>query len=385
MTIKTCIICLENKQEDNFVKKKNYCKDCSSKNYRKKYKLKQEKILKEIEEKGEENVILKCSKCKQNKTINNFNKSYRNCNDCNSKLNKILYSKKIKKQKQEGYSFDFEKKCPGCNIIKKGIDFSKNNSYCKDCKKVMLKEDYEKNKEIRIQKNREYRKKRVENNIEFKTENNKRVCKKCLQEIDCSLFSICGGNFLQTICNHCRSIINKEYKQNNPQIIKEYKKINKIKENTRKRVSSLVKKEDRITREEMFGCSLSQFQEWLKFCCVKLNYNYDNCGKIWQIDHVIPCKSFDVENNKDEQIACFHWTNMVPLESKLNSSKRDKIITIQIDNIKKYLVEYIEINKLNKENELRYWNKEYQNKIDNYPKHKIRKTFRLVNNSNNNQ
>jgi len=36
---------------------------------------------------------------------------------------------------------------------------------------------------------------------------------------------------------------------------------------------------------------------------------------------------------------------------------------------------------LTKEKELCYWNKDYQIKIDTYPKHKIRKTFRLVNNN----
>ena len=210
------------------------------------------------------------------------------------------------------------------------------------------KKQYEENKETRIQQNREYRKKRVETNIEFKSEDNKRVCKKCLQELDCSLFSICGGNFLQTVCNPCRAKDSKEYRKNNPEIIKDYRERNKVKNNSRNRVSCLVKKENRITREEMFGCTLHQFQEWLKFCCNKLNYNYDKCGIEWQIDHVIPCNSFDIEDNKEEQIACFHWTNMVPLESRSNSSKRDKIITLQVDNIKKYLDEFIEENKLNK-------------------------------------
>jgi hypothetical protein len=384
MSTKTCTICNLTKPEDQFVSKTSHCKPCFAKNSREKYKKKQEKLLKEIEEKGAENVILKCSKCQQNKTADNFNKTYRNCKDCNTKINKLLHSNKMEKQKQEGYSYDFEKKCSGCNVVKKGIEFSKNDSYCKNCKKVIQKNEYEKNRVVRIQKNREYRKKRVESNIEFKSENNKRICKKCLQELDCNLFSICGGNFLQTVCKPCRAEESREYRKNNQDIIKKYKENNKIKENSRARVKKLVKKEDRITREEMFGCSLTQFQEWLKFCCIKLTYDYDKCGKEWEIDHVIPCKCFNLEENKEEQIACFHWTNMVPLESKLNSSKRDKIILIQIDKVVDFLKEYIQLNNLNEENELRYWRKEYQNKIDTYPKHKIRKTFRLVNSNNNN-
>ncbi len=379
MSTKKCPKCSVDKSLDQFTKKSALCKPCFSEKSRNNYKKKQESLLLEIAEKGANNVMIKCARCQQSKQASQFNKTFRNCRECITNINKKTHADKMKKQKEEGYSYDFERKCSKCNVVKKGIEFPKNSYVCKICTKPLLKKNYEKNRKERIQQNREYRKKRVEAGIEFTTQNNKRTCKQCLKELDCSAFSICGGNFLQTVCNPCRVGNNKEYRQNNPDIVKAYTEKNKIKNNARGRVRSLVaNKENRITREEMFGCSVEQFQEWLRFCCEKLNYDFSKCGSQWEIDHVIPCKLFELDEKKEEQIACFHWTNMVPLESHLNSSKNDKIIMSQIDEISNFLVEFIEEKGLNKEHELRYWKNEYKTKIDNYPKYKIRKTFRLV-------
>jgi hypothetical protein len=47
------------------------------------------------------------------------------------------------------------------------------------------------------------------------------------------------------------------------------------------------------------------------------NMSWDNHGKYWSIDHVIPCASFDM-SNIDEQKKCFHWSNLQPLSIKEN-------------------------------------------------------------------
>jgi hypothetical protein len=80
------------------------------------------------------------------------------------------------------------------------------------------------------------------------------------------------------------------------------------------------------TTKEMLGCTMDFYQQWLEF-----NFQYDlemtvdNYGAYWQIDHVKPCKSFDM-TNPVEQAKCFHWTNTRPLEKKKNNEKNDKII-----------------------------------------------------------
>ena len=53
--------------------------------------------------------------------------------------------------------------------------------------------------------------------------------------------------------------------------------------------------------------------------------NWDNYGKYWHIDHIIPCSSFDFNNEQSQRI-CFHYTNMQPLSAIDNMKKRDKIL-----------------------------------------------------------
>ena len=36
--------------------------------------------------------------------------------------------------------------------------------------------------------------------------------------------------------------------------------------------------------------------------------------KDYHIDHFIPCKSFDLAK-KEEQLKCFHWTNLVLMKT----------------------------------------------------------------------
>ena len=40
--------------------------------------------------------------------------------------------------------------------------------------------------------------------------------------------------------------------------------------------------------------------------------NWSNHGTIWEIDHIIPCDSFDL-TKLEEQEKCFHFSNLQPL------------------------------------------------------------------------
>jgi len=373
--LKTCKKCIESIPIDKFRKNSNTCKSCVNEKTREQYHKKKQDLLRLIEEKGSNNIIITCGCCKENKSADLFDNCFKSCKDCNKKKNQEMHKKKKEIQLEKGYSYDFEKKCYSCQIVKQGTEFTKNCSYCKECNKTRLHESYLKFRETRIQNNREYRKKRVEQDIKFETSDNKRTCKTCNQELNIDKFSICGGNFLQTICNGCRAINNKEYR-NTSEKYKEYLDKNKIIFSCRSRIHSLIKKNNRISRKEMIGCDHNLFKDWLQFVCTKYKYDYNLYGTQWELDHIIPCNSFDLEN-KEEQIICFHWTNMAPLESSLNSSKRDKIILSQVKDIQTFLEEFIQENNLDKEIELKYWNDFYLPKIENYAINKIKKTFRI--------
>jgi hypothetical protein len=51
---------------------------------------------------------------------------------------------------------------------------------------------------------------------------------------------------------------------------------------------------------------------------------FENYGSYWHVDHVIPCSKFNFENEENIK-DCFRWSNLQPLEAKLNISKQDKI------------------------------------------------------------
>lgn len=68
---------------------------------------------------------------------------------------------------------------------------------------------------------------------------------------------------------------------------------------------------------------------------------FENHGTIWHIDHIIPCKRFNLKD-KEERLKCFNWSNLQPLYSKDNCSKQATIRKYEIDknseNIEKFLM-----------------------------------------------
>jgi hypothetical protein len=54
--------------------------------------------------------------------------------------------------------------------------------------------------------------------------------------------------------------------------------------------------------------------------------NWNNHGPIWHIDHIIPCKAFDL-TIPEQQRQCFHYTNLQPMFAMANLSKRARILT----------------------------------------------------------
>lgn len=61
----------------------------------------------------------------------------------------------------------------------------------------------------------------------------------------------------------------------------------------------------------LLGCSIEQLKQHLEQQFLP-EMNWENHGKIWEIDHIKPCSSFDLTQEKQQQ-ECFHYSNLQPL------------------------------------------------------------------------
>jgi hypothetical protein len=75
---------------------------------------------------------------------------------------------------------------------------------------------------------------------------------------------------------------------------------------------------------ELLGCTIDFFKNHLESKFVE-GMSWQNYGKGWHIDHIIPCVSFDL-SKPEEQRKCFHFSNLQPLWAVDNIRKGTKIV-----------------------------------------------------------
>ena len=74
----------------------------------------------------------------------------------------------------------------------------------------------------------------------------------------------------------------------------------------------------------LIGCSRKDFIDFIE-SQFKVGMSWDNYGKIWQIDHIVPCSYFDLTDDEEQRV-CFNWRNTQPLFSKDNFSKGNNVL-----------------------------------------------------------
>lgn len=107
----------------------------------------------------------------------------------------------------------------------------------------------------------------------------------------------------------------KERRQNNPKY--------KMSCLLRNRIKAFLTGENRTKTKLLLGCELDFLKKWFEYQFTN-DMNFKNHGSKWHIDHVIPCNKFDMLDETDKN-RCFNWTNLQPLNAKINMSKKDKI------------------------------------------------------------
>jgi hypothetical protein len=207
------------------------------------------------------------------------------------------------------------KECYKCKIWKPLSDFSKNKnkwdgltSGCKECHRRI----YEQNKNVIQTRIYTYRRNNLEKVKRIDKESRNRRKEFILE------------NKRKYYLTHKEKI--KEYQRR-------YKRDRRLKDlnyclrnNIARRILWSLKYygiKKKLKTINLLGCDIETFKKYTeqKF---KDGMNWDNYGyRGWQIDHIIPCSSFDL-TNEENQVKCFHYTNTQPLWWWENLSKGDK-------------------------------------------------------------
>jgi hypothetical protein len=103
-----------------------------------------------------------------------------------------------------------------------------------------------------------------------------------------------------------------------------YKKL----QNLRKRLRNCIfnEKVRDSTYMKLVGCTRKELKDHIESQFRgSMTWENHGCGDdSWQIDHIYPCKEFDL--SKDEDVKkCNHWSNLQPLWKKENEEKADDI------------------------------------------------------------
>lgn len=176
-------------------------------------------------------------------------------------------------------------------------------SICLDCERKMARERYYKNRE----KNMAYAKEYKQKNKEVLKEKTKQYNEKNRERIKERYKLYCQNN-RALICK-----IAKEYRRTHVSV--------RLRHNFKSRIIENIKKDK--TTAEYLGTSIENVKKWLQFN-FKEDMNWDNYGKVWQIDHTLPVNLFNLEVDTDIYI-CFNWKNLMPLRKETNQKKHDHI------------------------------------------------------------
>lgn len=311
-----CRRCLKTKPKDLFPKNRRKCKECQ-KEMSKERRLKQKdnpKPEKEINP----NSFKTCMNCTKVKMVSDFSKGRNECKNCRAE--KLRESKKEKLLK---INPEDTKKCTKCSEEKNILDFPVGRNKCKKCS----------NEEKRLSKA-----KRIEKEKNLKT----KTCKKCNIEQDKSKFR--DGEFT---CWDCQKLILYKWRKENPDKVAIIEKNKRSKEGYKEKMNKYRKEKyhndinEKYTRKyhmllrsflfkgsksksnNVFCCSREFFLHWIEDN-MPLDIKWEDYGKIWHLDHIKPCSSFNLDNEA-ELLECFSWKNTIPLKASDNLIKHNKI------------------------------------------------------------
>ena len=211
------------------------------------------------------------------------------------------------------------KVCKKCSLTKLISDFNKTGEWlrgeCKTCQAEIKKQWYGKNKQHVLDYKKAYEK---ENGNSIKTSKQ---------------------DYNQKNAEAISAYNKKRYYENQQYNIDRVTKytterlkvdhIYRLKFNIRGRIQSAFRTRGLVKRNSVItalGCTPNELKIHLENQ-FDGKMNWDNYGKYWHVDHIIPLAAFDLTDGEQFNKVC-HFTNLQPLEAKENLKKRDKILTL---------------------------------------------------------
>ena len=183
------------------------------------------------------------------------------------------------------------KTCSKCKIEKPLTEYWKGSkSTCSKCQREYKRKKYQDNKEYR-DKCKNQSSKYYYDNIEFEKPRRMAQSKQWIKDNKEKHSSLVKNNYKKRYNTDSRF---------------------KIEMNIRGRITDALRKNSKYYKtEKLIGCTIEEYKLHLKKH-FKPGMNWDNHGTIWEIDHIIPCSSFDL-TKKEQQLKCFNYTNVQPL------------------------------------------------------------------------
>lgn len=205
------------------------------------------------------------------------------------------------------YKKSLECLCKKCGETKKREFFSKGTSkygtasYCKEC----MTKYRDKTKEKRLDQMKKYYKK----NKKEMSNNMKEWYKK--------------NNYLKVVNDRRKTEkgdLRREWERNYNRERMKNEPSFKILCRTRIRICKALNGTNKSIRtRKLIGCTVEKYKEYLESLFLK-GMSWDNYGKIWDIDHIVPCNFFDL-TKENHLKACFNYSNTQPMWKGDNASK----------------------------------------------------------------
>lgn len=219
-----------------------------------------------------------------------------------------------------------EKICIECKVLKSIELFVKNRNLCKLCMKEYKKSYQLKNKDFLKEKSKSYyidNKEKILDRVSSHYEKNKE--KKIEYQKEYSQIN------KEKVAEY-----KYEYSQINKEKIRKYKNDYQNRRRKEDTVFMLKHSLNRAIRRslkckglskskktvEVLGCTIEFFKIYIEERFID-DMSWDNYGKNWDIDHIIPLSTAGTE---EDVLKLNHYTNLQPLDSYINRNvKRDKI------------------------------------------------------------